>query len=168
MPVPAPATRPPDEWRDALLSALRERGGVLREACRAAGVSKTRVYVAMQADPGLRAEVEAARAEGIEEGLDRAETELLRRAIDGVERPVYQGGDLVGHVIEYSDTLLLAYLNAHGTGRGYYRHSRVELTGRDGGPVAIAADSDGLDREERMELRDMLRAERARRVGAGA
>lgn len=37
---------------------------------------------------------------------DEVYAELLRRAIDGVEKPVYQGGELVGHVREYSDSLL--------------------------------------------------------------
>jgi len=30
---------------------------------------------------------------------------LMRRAKDGTLRPVYQGGELVGHIREYSDTL---------------------------------------------------------------
>ena len=43
-------------------------------------------------------------------GADMLEDEAVRRAKDGVERPVYQGGKLVGHVQEYSDTLLIFLL----------------------------------------------------------
>lgn len=37
----------------------------------------------------------------------RIEAEMIRRGIDGVDRPVYQGGVKVGDVREYSDGLLL-------------------------------------------------------------
>ena len=38
------------------------------------------------------------------------EPEAIRRAVEGVEKPVYQGGELVGYVREYSDTLLIFLL----------------------------------------------------------
>lgn len=41
------------------------------------------------------------------------EEEIRRRAIDGVDEPVYQGGKLVGHVKRYSENLLLALARAH-------------------------------------------------------
>lgn len=34
------------------------------------------------------------------------EDEARRRAVDGVDEPVFQGGELVGHVRRYSDRLL--------------------------------------------------------------
>lgn len=42
--------------------------------------------------------------------VDQLESEAIRRAKDGVERPVYQGGELVGTVTEYSDSLLMFLL----------------------------------------------------------
>lgn len=39
--------------------------------------------------------------------------EIHRRAIEGVDEPVYQGGDLVGHKRKYSDALLLAHAKRH-------------------------------------------------------
>lgn len=150
------------EWRDAFVDAIRETG-VVRHALRIAGVARSTAYELRAADPEFAAEWE----EAVEDFKDSVEQELLRRAVQGVTRPVYQGGARVGEVQEYSDTLILAYLNAHAMDRGYVRNARMELTGRDGGPLAIAATADGLDRDERIELRDMLRAERARRVGEG-
>jgi hypothetical protein len=41
-----------------------------------------------------------------EAAADALESEARRRAVDGVERPVYQGGVMVGTVTEYSDNLL--------------------------------------------------------------
>ena len=43
---------------------------------------------------------------------DNLEAEAYRRAVEGVERPVYQGGRLVGTVREYSDSLLTIMLRA--------------------------------------------------------
>lgn len=43
--------------------------------------------------------------EAVEEGIDLLEQEILRRARDGVDRPVFQGGEMVGLVREYSDSL---------------------------------------------------------------
>jgi len=149
------------EWRDAFIDAIRETG-VVRHALRIAGVARSTAYDLRAADPGFAAEW----ADAVEDFKDVVEAELLRRAVTGTDKPVFQGGVEVGAIREYSDTLLLAYLNAHAMDRGYVRQSRMELTGRDGGPLAIAASADGLERAERIELRDMLRAEKARRLNA--
>ncbi len=39
--------------------------------------------------------------------------EIHRRAIEGVDEPVYQGGQLVGYKRRYSDALLLAHAKRH-------------------------------------------------------
>ncbi|MEX0298791.1 MAG: hypothetical protein AB3N28_06955 [Kordiimonas sp.] len=41
------------------------------------------------------------------------EHEALRRAVKGVEKPVYRGGEIVGHVTDYSDSMLMFLLKAH-------------------------------------------------------
>jgi hypothetical protein len=43
-------------------------------------------------------------------GADALEDEANRRAREGVERPVYQGGKFVGAIREFSDTLLIFLL----------------------------------------------------------
>jgi hypothetical protein len=50
--------------------------------------------------------------DAVEEGIDRLEQEAIRRARDGVKRPVFYMGQIVGHVQEYSDTLLKFLLEA--------------------------------------------------------
>lgn len=151
------------EWRDAFIDAIRETG-VVRHALRIAGVARSTAYDLRAADPGFAAEW----ADAVEDFKDVVESELLRRAVQGVTKPVFQGGAQVGEVREYSDTLILAYLNAHAMDRGYVRQSRMELTGRDGGPVAVTTLSDGLTDEQRLVLRDLLAASLAEPVGAGA
>jgi hypothetical protein len=63
---------------------------------------------------------------------DKLESEARRRAIEGVEEPVYQGGQLVGTRMVYSDSLLALLLKGR---RKKVFAERVETTGADGGPV---------------------------------
>lgn len=60
-------------------------------------------------------------------GVDRLEDEAHRRAVEGVNRPVYQGGVLVGHTTEYSDRLMELLLRARAADRGY--REQIEMTG---------------------------------------
>ena len=68
------------------------------------------------------------------DGVDLLEDEMMRRAVQGVERPVYQGGVLVGTVQEYSDTLLSYALR--GKKPETYNTERHEHTGKDGAPIS--------------------------------
>jgi hypothetical protein len=47
------------------------------------------------------------------EGFEALEGEMMRRARDGVLEPVYQKGELVGHVRKYSDVLAIVLAKAH-------------------------------------------------------
>jgi len=51
--------------------------------------------------------------EAIHEAVDNLEAEAWRRAIEGTNKPVYHGGQLVGHIPHYSDTLLIFLLKGH-------------------------------------------------------
>ncbi len=57
----------------------------------------------MRRDPTFALEVEEAR----DAALGRVEAEIVRRAVEGVQRPIFQKGELVGHEPVYSDHLLL-------------------------------------------------------------
>ncbi len=65
---------------------------------------------------------------------DRMEAEVMRRAFDGVEEPVYQGGRMVGTVRKFSDVLAIFALK--GAMPEKYRE-RYEHTGKDGGPIEV-------------------------------
>jgi hypothetical protein len=94
-------------WPGVFLKALA-RVGTVTKACRYAKVNPTTAFRMRQADPRFdQAWIEAERR-----FTDRAERELFRRAIDGVEEPIYQGGKLVGTKLVYSDSLLLAVVKA--------------------------------------------------------
>lgn len=137
--------------------------GILTHAAEAVGVERSTVGRWQEADPVFA----EAMAWALEQAVDLAERELIRRGREGVVKPVYQGGKLVGTVREYSDTLLLAYLNAHGTGRGYSRN-RVEVTGANGGPIQsqVVPMVSGLDDHEKRALRKVIEQALREREGA--
>lgn len=95
------------DWQQAFLDAYREMG-VVRYACKQADVDHGNVYRRLRSDPEFKAAFDEAR----EQATQRMEMEARRRAIEGTTKPVYQGGQLVGHIQEYSDTLLIFLLKA--------------------------------------------------------
>lgn len=82
-------------------------------------------------------------AHAVEAGVDQLEDEAHRRAYRGVEKPVYQGGVMVGTITEYSDTLMQIMLKGKRPDR--YNTERHELTGKNGGPVAMAMEVEFVD-----------------------
>ncbi|MBL4788527.1 MAG: helix-turn-helix domain-containing protein [Kordiimonadaceae bacterium] len=83
-------------------------GKSISEAARCAEITRRTVYRWREADSDFEAKWHAASAP---DG-DPLEIEALRRAIDGVDKPVYRGGSLVGHVKDYSDSMLMFLLKA--------------------------------------------------------
>lgn len=118
----------PFDWKPAFLAALREVPVVSR-ACAAVGVERSTAYRAAEADEDFR----AAWDDAMEEGVDKAEQEAFRRAVEGTEKGVWHQGSLVGTERVYSDALLALLLKGR---RKKVYADRTELTGADGGPVA--------------------------------
>lgn len=108
--VPWSSTAPVERYL-AFLSALSQHGSK-RRAMEEAGVSREQVDRLREADPAFSAAFDTA----VEEAADRLEQEARRRAIEGVDRPVFQGGIHVGDVREYSDRLLEVMLKARVSG----------------------------------------------------
>jgi hypothetical protein len=104
----------------AFLAAYSELGTVTH-AADAAGIDRRSHSNWMHSDPGYRDAFESAG----EMAVQHLEREARRRAIEGTEKPVYQGGKLVGTIREYSDTLLIFLLKGARPER--YRE-RVDLT----------------------------------------
>lgn len=100
----------------------------VRRACELAQVEPSTAYRRRETDKAFAAAWDAA----IELAVDKAEAELYRRAVEGVEKPVTvaQQREII---TEYSNDLLTFMLRAH---RKKYREKQ-EITGKDGGPVTI-------------------------------
>ena len=86
--------------RKAFLAHLRTTGNV-SAAAGAAGMSRSGAYALRQRDAVFREHWHDA----LEGMLDDLEEVLLRRALDGVEKPVFYAGKTVGSVRSYNDAL---------------------------------------------------------------
>lgn len=95
-------------WVKPFLKSLAEYG-VVTYAAEAAGVSKTAVHNRRQRDEKFARAWDIA----LEKATDVLEKEAQRRAVQGVDEPVYQGGKQVGSITRYSDTLLIFLLKAN-------------------------------------------------------
>ncbi len=118
--------------------ALRLMGNV-SGAARAVGIGRGTAY--RWRDDS--AEFKGLWDEAIDEATDSLEGEAWRRATEGVAKPVYQNGQLVGHIQQYSDTLLIFLLKGHRPER-YKERAQVE----------VMAQPDTTDARER--LRQMV------------
>lgn len=93
------------------LAELAKRGNV-RDACKAARIARATPYRWREADPDFA----AAWRDALDQAADVLEREAFRRAVTGVQEPVFgslgpgQGTGEVGAVRKYSDTLLIFLL----------------------------------------------------------
>jgi hypothetical protein len=122
--------RSPAEQKGDFLAALIRCGGNIGRACEMSDVPKMNVYRwRKESDEFAKAWDEAA-----ERGTDTLEDEAIRRAFDGVDRPVFQGGREVGRIREYSDTLLIFLLKGRRPAK-YREQHKHEHSGPNGGEI---------------------------------
>jgi len=103
-------------------------------AAKKAGVPRSTAYDWYKADEAFA----AAWDDAVEVAVDSLEKEAWRRARDGVLKPVYQKGEKVGQVREYSDQLMVTLLKAHRPEK-YRDRQQLEHTGPGGEPLPAAA-----------------------------
>src|SRR5262245_35631544 len=96
------------EKQACFLEALAELGHV-GQAAERAGITTRTAYYHRKADAAFAEAWEAALGEAMDTVL---EPEAVRRAVQGIDEPVYQKGDLAGYIRRYSDTLLIFLLKA--------------------------------------------------------
>lgn len=118
------------DWKPAFLAALAEVPVVAR-ACAAVGIERSTAYRAREADERFA----QAWDDAMEEGIDKAEQEAFRRAVEGTDKGVWHQGQLVGSERVYSDALLALFLKGR---RKTVYAERKELTGADGQALPAA------------------------------
>lgn len=91
--------------QEEFLSAYESMGNI-SGAARLVGMTRATHYLWMSSDPTYPERFESSD----EIAIDRLEQEARRRAIVGVEDPVFHGGKIVGATKRYSDTLLIFLL----------------------------------------------------------
>ena len=137
---------PRRDWKPAFIEALRATGNVTR-AAKYAGRSRNQAYHVRRHSEDFAAQWDDA----LEEGTDLLDAEARRRAVTGIDKPVYYKGEVVGSITKYSDRLLMFLLRAH----------RPQVF-RDGGKVKHTGATDvGIDRD--IEKRIVERLDRMER-----
>ena len=119
------------EWRPKFLEQLALTANI-SQSCRAAGISRRGCYAARETNKRFA----TLWAAGVEQAADRLEEEAWRRAVEGIERPVWRGGAQVGTTIERSNQLLIFLLRGLRPSR-YDRTVHVEHAGEIPAPRVI-------------------------------
>lgn len=117
-----------DDQRQTFLDVLA-RTGIIADACREAGTTRTTVRNWRNSDEVFN----AAYDEAMEEAADAVESELRRRAIEGVTRQKMIGSGDNAILIEeqqYSDTLILALAKATKPDK-FAERTKAEITSPD-------------------------------------
>jgi hypothetical protein len=122
-------------------------------------VGRRTVYGWLEVDTAFKLLYDEAHADA----LDALEEEARRRAVDGVLKPVYQGGIHVGSIREYSDTLLITLLKGK---RPETFRERFEQSGKDGGPIATTVFTNA--KASLLEKLDRLATRADQSAGIGA
>jgi hypothetical protein len=175
----------PFPWTEAFLASLREVPVVTR-ACEVVGIERSTAYRRREADETFA----AAWDDAMEAGIDRAEQEAFRRAVDGYHEPLTHQGHITYHVKR--DKHGRPVLDEHGlpvplvdeSGQPVpltvRKHSdallslilkgrrkkvyadRTELTGADGGPMVQQVD----DTTRSARVAQLMALAEARKAGA--
>jgi hypothetical protein len=104
-------------------------------------MSRQTVYDLRNSDPGFKSDWDAA----IDVATDALEAEARRRALVGVEEPVFHLGKQVATVRKYSSRLLEILLKAHRPDK-FRETINQQHSGPGGGPIAYT----DLDRANRL------------------
>jgi hypothetical protein len=119
------------QLKKRFLKHFRQHGNVYR-ATEDAHVPRSDIYYWREIDAAFAAEF----AEAEKEAVEHLEAEAHRRAVEGVEEPVFQGGKEVGRIRKFSDTLLIFILKA----RDPKYRDRQEISGPKGGAITLTFD----------------------------
>lgn len=126
--------------KEAFISAYAQLG-IVTSAAKAAGIERKTHYRWLEADAAYRKSVEDAE----DQATDRMEQEAWRRAVAGVDKPIYHKGVKVDTIKEWSDLLLIFMLKAR---RPEKFRERIEHAGPGGGPIQHSLDLSRLSDQE--------------------
>ena len=160
-PSPTRATRRAEQ--QAAFLAAYARIATVKDAAQVAGIGRRTHYDWLEAEAAYAARFEEARLDATD-GLLR---EARRRAVVGVQEPVFYRGEAVGTVTKYSDVLLIFLLK--GLLPQMFR-DRVEHTGAHGEAIRVAStalDFTTLSTDDLATLERLLARATPPRVGHG-
>lgn len=108
--------------------------GRIGQTCEVVGITDDTHYEWLEADPEYAKNMAAAKRRFVE----KLEAEADRRAAEGVNRPIYQGGKRVGTVKDFSDLLLIFRLKGEAPDK-YKDRVANEHSGPNGAAIKVAA-----------------------------
>ena len=126
-----PPVVPTPKKQAQFLALLREGRTVEGAAC-AVAIHRSTLYRFRDRSEEFKREWD----EAWEAGIEALEDELRRRGFEGVEKPVFHGGVMVGSVREFDTTAAIFILKARKP-EVYRDNARIEHTGPGGGPVQV-------------------------------
>ena len=121
-----------EEQVQSMVSEMLGKYGIPNKACEDAGVSRTTMFKRKKEDEYFAARWEDAKRQAVEV----LEAEARRRAFEGIDKPYYYKGKVVGVLKERSDRLLEFMLAGMAPKKyGKQQVSKMELTGAEGKPL---------------------------------
>lgn len=135
--MPSPRDNYRDSARMAFLGMLAQTGNVSLSA-KAAKLNKSNFYLLYKRDQKFA----EAWDEAIRVSKHSLHDEALRRAVEGVQKPVYQGGKKVGTIREYSDTLLIFMIKLRD--KEARALDNVTVRGDPDNPIRVKLDRDAI------------------------
>lgn len=125
------------EKQKKFLEHLASTGNVTASAA-LVGMSRRGIY--KHRDKNMKFAV--AWEDALEDAADSLEAEARRRAVEGVDEPVYYQGKPVGYVRKHSDAMLMFLLKGNKPDKFRERFNH-EHTGKDGSPLVINVPAKG-------------------------
>lgn len=116
-------------WRQPFLAALQQNANV-RAACELVGIGRVTAYRERWRDLDFA----SAWDDAIEDGCDRLEQALYKRAVEGVKKTVFYRDQPIGEETSYSDTAAIFLLKGHRPHK-YADRTDNRHTGPGGGPI---------------------------------
>lgn len=139
------------------LAAYRQIG-IITLAAEEAGIDRRRHYEWIE-DVDRFPDYAADYADAHEEAVDRIEAELHRRAVRGIDEPVYgrkpgskPGVEVVGHIRRYSDSLLGLLIKAKR--RSFRDSAKVKVGVAAAASVNVYIPDNGRSRDSQIQLAD--------------
>jgi hypothetical protein len=137
----------PEPWEKRFFEAYLNDYGVVGKAANAAGVHPNKIKARAKESPAFKLMYEAAER-AVNDMLD---FEVMRRALEPSERPVYQRGKLVGVIREW-DNRHLEWVAERRMPQKYHLPTRVEFAGDADGAIAFKLElNPGSQEEDREE-----------------
>ena len=113
------------DTKKAILVALEDKYGIVTDACRSIGLSRSTFYDWLKTDPEFKAAVD----EVTETAIDYVEGKLFEK-ISGIDVQTHNSkGEEVVYSQPPSDTAIIFYLKTKAKKRGYIERVETELSG---------------------------------------